>query len=193
MVVATKEEIAKREKKRQELWKGLNPDGSMTEKQLCTQLRSAIRSVWMKHKTKLSYLYDRTFPDTDPNTRTKWLVECEMCFLPFKLSEIEINHKKGENPLQTLDDVLPFAQSILGVTHDDIECLCVDCHSVLTYSQRYGVTLEEARTQKGVISKMKQTVAKQKAELKKAGFAPAEYSNEKLRRECYTKLLNKEN
>ena len=190
MVVATKAEIEKREKKRQDLWKGLNPDGSMTEKQLCTQLRSAIRGVWMAHKTKLSYLYDNTFPDTNPNTRTKWLVECEMCHEHFKLSDVEVNHLRGENPLQTLEDVLPFAKSILGVTHEDIEILCKECHAQLTFSERYGVSLEEAKKQKAVIAKLKQTVAKQKAELKKAGFTNAEISNEKLRKECYTKLLN---
>ena len=192
MTIPSKQDLSKREKKRQDLWKGLNEDGSMSEKQLCTQIRSAIRSVWMKHKTKLSYLYDKTLPDMDDATRTKWLIECEMCFEKYKLSEVEVNHKKGENPLQTLEDVLPFAQSILGVTHDDIEVLCKECHATLTYSQRYGVSLEEAKSQKKVIQKLKQPVSKQKEELKKYGYSLSEISNEEKRREAYSKILGKE-
>lgn len=189
MTVPSKSDLEKRKKKRNDLWKGLNEDGSMTEKKLCTQLRSAIRQVWMKHPTKLSFLYDRTVPDIDDKTRTKWLIECECCHNMFKLNDVEINHKKGENPLQTLEDVLPFAQSILGVCHDDLEVLCKPCHSALTYSQRYNVTLEEAFKEKEVINKLRQTVAKQKAELKKAGFSTKDISNESKRRECYRKLL----
>ncbi|AUR86257.1 hypothetical protein NVP1084O_050 [Vibrio phage 1.084.O._10N.261.49.F5] len=192
MTVPSKVDIQKRKKKRDDLWKGLNENGSMTEKKLCTQLRSAIRQVWMKHPTKLSLIYDRTIPDMDDSTRTKWLIECESCHNTFKLNDVEINHKRGENPLQTLEDVLPFAQSILGVSHEDLEVLCKPCHAAFTYSERYGVTLEEAFKEKEVISKLKQTVVKQKAELKKAGFSASETSNEEKRRECYRKLFKGE-
>lgn len=189
MTVPSKTDLTKREKKRQDLWKGLNHDGSMTEKRLCTEIRSALRLVWMRHKTKLSFLYDNTIPDMNPNTRTKWLIECRCCKKKFKLGDVEVNHLHGENPLQTLDDILPFAKSILGVSHEDIEILCRDCHSIYTYSQRYNMSLEEATKEKAVIAKLKQTVAKQKAELKKAGYKPTEISNADKRRECYRKLL----
>lgn len=193
MTKPSRSDLDKREKKRKDLWKHLNEDGSMDEKKLCTQIRSAIRQVWLKHPSKLAFIYDRTIPDMDDSTRTKWLIECECCKNKFKLGDIEINHRKGENKLQTLEDVLPFAMSILGVKHEDLEVLCKPCHAAFTYSQRYGMALEDAFKEKVVIEKLKQPVTKQKAELKKAGFSASETSNEEKRRECYRKLSKENN
>ena len=189
MVVATKAEIAKRKKKLEQFQKGLNPNGSMSEKKICTQIRSAIRGVWMKHPVKLSYLYKHTYPDTDPKTRTKWLVDCELCGKAFKQTDIQIDHIQGEHSLLTLEDVVPFAQSILGVTEDDLRCLCIPCHEGVTYAERYNMSLEDAFKEKEVIAKLKQTVTKQKSELKKAGFSASEISNADKRRDCYRKML----
>lgn len=191
MTVPSKTDISKRKKKLDTWLKGLNEDGSMSEKKLCTQLRSAVRKVWMQHPVKLSYLYQKTYPDMDDSTRTKWKVDCEICGESFKTSEVQVDHIKGEHSLLCLDDVVPFAKSILGVNHSDLQIACVPCHEALTYSERYGMSLEDARKEKSVIAKINQTVAKQKAELKKLGFKPTEMSNEDKRRECYRKVLNK--
>jgi hypothetical protein len=187
--VPSKSDIDNRQKKLEQFKKHLDTQGRVSEKKLCTDLRSAIRSVWMTHNTKLSYLYEHTIPDMNPATRTKWLVQCECCKEMFKLSDVEINHKVGEHSLKTLEDILPFAQSILGVSYDDIEILCKGCHSILTYSQRYDMGFDEAKKEKLVIEKVNQTVAAQKKELLAAGFKAAETSNEKKRREAYRTLL----
>jgi hypothetical protein len=192
MTVPSKVDIDKRKKALEKFKSGLDSEGRASEKSLCTAIRSAVRLTWMKHNTKLAYLYEHTYPDMNPNTRTKWLCDCEMCGKAFKLADIEVNHKRGENSLLSFDDMVPFTKSILGVGFDDIEVLCKDCHSLLTYSQRYGVTLEEAKERKIVIQKLKQTVAKQKKELLAFGFKQSEISNETLRQQCYEKLL-KEN
>lgn len=189
MVLATRSDISKRKKKLEQFKKGLEENGSMSEKKLCTKIRSAIRHVWLKSDVKLAYLYSHTYPDTNPNTRTKWLIDCAICGGSFKQSEIQIDHIVGEHSLLTLNDVVPFAKSILGVTHKDLRCLCINCHEIVTYAERYGMSLEEATKEKAVIAKLKQTVAKQKAELKKAGYKPTEISNADKRRECYRKLL----
>lgn len=193
MTVPSKQDIAKRKQALDKFKKGLDENGKVSERALCGAIRSAIRQVWMKHSTKLSYLYERTIPDMNPNTRTKWLIECENCGGMFKLNDVEVNHIKGENSLLSFEDILPFAQSILGVGWDDIEVLCKECHSTLTYSERYGVSLEDAKKEKAVITKINQTVAKQKKELLAAGYKAAEISNEEKRRKCYRELLNKEN
>lgn len=185
----TKAEIAKREKKLEQFEKGLDETGKMSEKKLCSQIRSAIRQVWMKHDTKLAKIYRQTKPDNDPSTRTKWLIECESCGKDTKLSDIECDHIKGEHSLKTLEDIVPFAQSILGVGYDDLQLVCSDCHSIITYAERYGMSFEEAKKEKEVIAKLKQTVTKQKQELKKAGFKEKDISNADKRREAYRELL----
>lgn len=189
MVVATKQDIEKRKKKLEKFQKGLDENGRMSEKKLCSQLRSAVRGVWMYHDTKLSYLYQHTYPDTDPNTRTKWLVNCEQCKKPTKLGDTQIDHIHGENSLLSLEDVVPFAQSILGVGYEDLRCLCVPCHEAITYAERYGMSLEDAFKEKAVIAKLKQKVPKQKSELKAAGYKTKDTSNEEKRRDCYRELL----
>jgi|TARA_A100001391_G_scaffold33224_1_gene17963 hypothetical protein len=190
MVTPTKEEIEKRKKKLEQFEKGLDEYGKMSEKKLCSQIRSAIRQVWMKHDTKLAKIYKQTKPDMDDSTRTKWLIECECCGKDTKLSDIECDHKLGEHSLKTLEDVLPFAESILRVEYKDLQLVCTDCHSTITYAERYGMSFEDAKKEKGVIAKLKQSVTKQKQELKKAGFKDKDISNADKRREAYRKLLN---
>lgn len=189
MTVPSKADLEKRRKALEGFKKNLDENGRASEKALCSAIRSAIRSVWLKHNTKLAYLYERTIPDMDPTTRTKWLIKCECCGGLFKLGDVEVNHRKGENQLLSFEDVLPFTQSILGVGYDDIEVLCKECHSILTYSERYGVSIEEAKLEKDVIKKINQKVTVQKKELLAAGFKASDTSNEEKRRECYRKLL----
>lgn len=189
MTVPSDADIKKRRKALEGFKKKLDAEGRASEKALCSAIRSAIRGVWMRHDTKLSYLYERTIPDMNPNTRTKWLIQCESCGEMFKLSDVEVNHLRGENQLLSFEDVLPFTQSILGVGYDDIEVLCKDCHAVQTYSERYGVTLDEAKLEKDVIKKINQKVTTQKKELLAAGYKASDISNEEKRRDAYRKLL----
>lgn len=189
MTLPTQQDIEKRKQKLDKLSKGLNEDGSMPENKLCTQLRSAVRQVWKMHDVKVSYLMKMSYPDMNPSTRTKWLVDCEICRETFKTSDVQIDHIKGEHSLKTLEDLLPFSESILGVSHDDLQIACIPCHEALTYSERYGVTLEEAFKEKKVISKTNQTVQQQKLELKSFGYTPSEVTNEEKRRNCYRELL----
>lgn len=189
MTVPSKADLEKRKKKLAGFNKKIGDDGKMTEKALCSAMRSAIRSLWLKHDVKLSFLYENTIPDMNPDTKTKWLYKCEYCGGLFKQSDIQIDHRKGEHPLNTLEDILPFAQSILGVTKEDLAITCIDCHAVKTYSERYGMSLEDAKKEKAIIAKTNQTVTIQKKELLAAGFKAAEISNEEKRRECYRALL----
>lgn len=190
MTVPSKADIAKRQAKLNGMLKKLNEDGSMPESKLCTQLRSAVRQVWKMHDVKVSYLLKMSYPDMDDSTRTKWLVDCECCGEAFKTTDVQVDHIKGEHSLKTLEDLLPFAESILGVSHDDLQVVCVPCHTAITYSERYGVSLEDAFKEKVVIQKTNQTVAEQKKELSKYGYKGSEVSNDDKRRGLYRKLHN---
>lgn len=192
MAVPTKADIAKRKLKYESFLKHLDEDGKMQENKLCTQIRSSVRQVWMAHPTKLAYLYSKTYPDMDRNTRTKWLINCECCEQPTKLANIQVDHLVGEHSLKTFEEILPFAQSILGVKFKDLQVVCIPCHEAITYSERYNMPLEEAFKEKEVIAKLKQTVVKQKAELKKLGYAAKDCTNEAKRRACYRKYIKGE-
>lgn len=189
MTVPSKQDIEKRQQKLDKMLKALNEDGSMPESKLCTQLRSAVRQVWKMHDVKVSYLMKQSYPDMDNSTRTKWLVDCECCGGAFKTSDVQVDHIKGEHSLKTFEDLLPFAKSILGVSHDDLQVLCVPCHEARTYSERYGVSLEQAFKEKVIIAKLNQKVPIQKKELQAFGYQPKSISNESKRKECYRRLL----
>lgn len=189
MTVPSKADLAKRKKALEGFKKKIGDDGRMTEKALCSAMRSAIRALWMKHDVKLAFLYENTIPDLNPNTKTKWLYKCEYCGGLFKQSDIQVDHRCGEHPLTTLEDILPFAQSILGVTKEDLAITCIDCHAIKTYSERYGMSLEDAKKEKAIIAKTNQTVAAQKKELLAAGYKAKDISNEEKRREAYRELL----
>ncbi len=188
MTLASESDIKKRQEKLDKMLSKLNEDGSMPESKLCTQLRSAVRQVWKMHDVKVSYLLKKSYPDTDPTTRTKWLVDCECCGKAFKTSDVQVDHIQGEHSLKTFDDLKPFAESILRVNHDNLQIVCVPCHEAITYAERYDMTLEEAFDEKAVISKLSQTVANQKKELQSFGYKPADISNEEKRRCCYREL-----
>lgn len=189
MAVPSDKDIAKRKKNLEKFKKLLNDDGSMSEKKLCQNLRSAIRQVWMRHPVKLAYLMERTYPDMNPDTRTKWLVDCEHCNRVCKLSEIEVDHIHGEHPLQRFDQLVAFADSILGVTHDDIRVVCKQCHETLTYAERYNITFEEALIEKEVIKKAKLPVTKQKEELKGFGYLESDVTNQPKRNSCWREVI----
>lgn len=191
MTVPSKQDIEKREQKLSKLLKSLNEDGSMPESKLCTQLRSAIRQVWKMHDVKVSYLMKKSYPDMDNSTRTKWLVDCECCGESFKTSDVQIDHIKGEHSLKSFEDLLPFAESILGVSHNDLQVVCVPCHEALTYSERYNVSLEQAFKEKVIIKKLNQKVPDQKKELISFGYKPKDITNESKRKDCYRVLLEK--
>ena len=189
MTQPSKTDIKKRQDKLDKLLRGLEEDGSMSEKKLCTQLRSAVRQVWAVHDVKVSYLMSKSYADMDMKTRTKWLVDCEMCGESFKCNDVAIDHIKGEHSLKTFEDLVHFATSILGVSHKDLKICCHPCHDAKTYAERWGMSLEEAFAEKDVIAKINQKVPVQKKELTEAGFKPKDISNNDKRRDCYRQLL----
>ena len=127
--------------------KSLDEDGSpkpITEKQLMALIRSAVRKKWMSCKTKLAFLEKTRIPDTNPNTRTMWLWECEMCKGKFKSDEINVDHKKGESSFTSIDQALPWASNILDVSFDDLQILCIPDHMVKNVMDANDCSYEDA-------------------------------------------------
>lgn len=162
------------------------------EKQICNILRSAIRKTWMRHPIKLLAIDLVTEADMNPATRTVWKVKCARCGKYHRKNEVEVDHMKGEHSLKTLDDLAPFALSILNVTTADLQALCKPCHRIKTYSERNGCTEEFAEKRIRVIDWVKKnSVAKQKAYFKKLGYEEKAYSNGEKREGLAFKELNK--
>ena len=159
------------------------------EKYICDTLRSCVRKVWMRHPVKLLALDLATEPDMNPDTRTTWKVKCAKCNDYHKKNNVEVDHIRGEHSLKTLDDLVPFALSILNVTTDDLQVLCKRHHRIKTYAERWGYSEEGAEIILNAKDWLKATkVEKQKSTFAKLGYAEKDYSNAKKRTELAIKL-----
>jgi hypothetical protein len=183
----SKDDLAKRKKKLDGFRSKLNPDGSPKEKPVLSVVRGAIRKAWMKSDTKLAYLYERTVPDMDDETRTKWLIKCEMCGLMFKLADVEVDHIHGNHTFTKIEDFESYFNNILMVGFDGLQILCKDDHATKTYADKMGVTLEQAVIERQVIEVCKGSTAAVSEFLTMRGIAPA--SNAKKRREQVLRVL----
>lgn len=188
MTIPSQLDIKKREDKLKEFMKKLNEDGSPQEKHVVAVVRSAIRSAWMKSDVKLAYLYSRTIPDLDDGTRTKWLVQCEICGEHFKLTDIQVDHRKGNHSFTKVEDFENYFNNILMVGFDDLQILCEPDHQIKSYAEKMGISFEESRLEKTIIELCKSK--KDKSFLVEHGITPS--SNAKLRKEQIREVLSNE-
>jgi hypothetical protein len=181
MVVATKAEQDKRLKNIESFRKKLDDDLKVPEKQIISAIRSAIRKVWMRFPSKLHFLQTRAILDTNPDTRTKWLYRCEKCQGLFKQADVNVDHRKGENPCAKLEDVASYAQALLGVGPEDLQLLCLECHANKTHAERYNLSEEDAKIDRQVIAIEKTKTAGVVAWLQERGITPGKNAKERKR------------
>jgi hypothetical protein len=192
MAKPSKADLDKKKDFKESLIKSIGGD-KLSDKKMCTILRSCVRKTWMMSPVRLLKLEQGRIADMDPTTRTKWLCGCEHCAGLFKMTDVEVDHIKGEHQLKTLSDIEKFARSILDVTLDELQIFCKPCHEAKTYAERYCITFDEAVTEKKVILwiKVNDTLA-QKRLLVQYSFTETQMSNAGKRKECYRAILNSE-
>ena len=188
-MIPSEADIKKKEKQLQDFLKKLNPDGTSKEKDMVSVVRSAIRKSWMRSPTKLAYLTMHTKPDMDDSTRTKWKIQCECCQGWFKLDQVEVDHISGNHTFTKVRDFEDYFENILMVGFDGLQILCKDgCHATKSYSEKNGVSFEEAGYFKVIISLEKKKMLQDF--IKSKGEKPQR--NAELRREQALRLLKQE-
>lgn len=189
MAFPSKDELKKKEDFKLSLLKVLD-NGRLSDKQICSIIRSSVRKSWMQSPIRLLKLEMARLPDMNNLTRTKWLCKCEKCKLMFKMTDVETDHKKGEHKLNDLSDIEHFARSILDVTLDDLQVYCKSCHEIKTYAERYNISFDDAIIEKKVIKWVKENNTTQQIKfLKGVGYVDSEISNAVKRKESYRKLF----
>ena len=150
MATPSKVEIDKVQKKLEGFLKKLNPDGSpkrpMDDNLAKGLMRDAVRKKWMHCPTKLAFLLMNRIPDMDNSTRTKWLQRCSKCGKLFKETEVNVDHTLGEKQFVGWGDAQQYASSILDVTFDDLQILCIPDHKTKTRCEQLGL---DWRTEEG--------------------------------------------
>lgn len=143
MATPNEAEKAKVKKKLDGFLKKLNADGSpkrpMDDNLAKALMRDAVRKKWMYSATKLAFLLMNRIPDMDNSTRTKWLQQCNICKKLFRETEVQVDHRSGEIQFVEWDQAHEYASSILDVTFDDLQILCIPDHKTKSRAEHLGI------------------------------------------------------
>lgn len=152
------------------------------EKAYLNWLRSSTRRIWNRHPIKIAYKQKRRYKaPVGVNGRDVWVSDCEMCGEQSRKTEID--HIVEGGSFHDWESYTNWSKRILWVGFGDIRELCVDCHELETLAQRKGITLEEAKVERELISFKKLKADRQRATLKSLGIEPS--STKALREEQY--------
>ena len=182
-----------------------------TEAAYWSWVRGILRQGWGRHPVKVEYVKKNRIRVNNPNpnrrVETTWGMKCRKCEGEFimpvtrevrkrieegtgeELVVIEINHKTAASNLRCKEDLAEFASKLLFVNFDDLEPLCQTCHRIHTYSEKEGVSFEEAKAQKQAIEIIKKK--EDRVFLESKGITAA--SNAKGRREQIVNYLKEGN
>lgn len=140
-----------------------------------TYLRGALRKAWVNNPVKLEYIKSKrkqiSNPNLKGNKKTVWGFTCDCCGKDYPIKECQVDHKIPAGSLNQLEDIQGFVQRLLCVTDNDLQLVCKGCHSIITYSQRMGLSLTEAALKKKVITFTKLSSGEQKDTLKRCGIS----------------------
>jgi 5-methylcytosine-specific restriction endonuclease McrA len=80
-----------------------------------------------------------------------WGGECYLCGKDFLQKDLQVDHINGENTLTEIGDIQSFVESMTCLSSDDLALVCKPCHSVKSYSEKQGITFEQAVIEKRII------------------------------------------
>ena len=165
-----------------------------TESAFMSWLRGGIRRMWSKHPVRIEFMKQNRIRIPNPNKNGKakevWGGVCALTGELTPQTSLEVDHKKGNHSLRSIDDIQSFVEGILLVTFDDLQLVSKDAHKIKSYAEKYNMTFEQAKVHKEVIEICKD---KQKTLDKLATYGvKSPPTTVKARRELITKLMLKE-
>lgn len=120
------------------------------------------RGIWEKYPPKLIFKNSQCKPPTEGYTgKAKSGVECALTKQWTGKSQLEVDHIEGHVSLKDIDDITPFILHLLA-EEGSMQLVSKEAHKVKNYSDRMGLTYEEAEREKEVIKFKKLPVAQQK-------------------------------
>ena len=152
-----------------------------TKSAFMSYIRGCLRKAWNQHPVKLAVLKNqrKQVPNPNPrgNKKTVWGFECPLCGAEDVIKNAQVDHIKPAGALREISDIQQFAENLLVVVEEDLRLICKGCNSALAYSDKQGISFEEARATKEAIAiqKQKQDVSW----LKSTGLTPAKNAKER--------------
>ena len=149
-----------------EEFKRMTTEFGLTDKEAFVTIRTMVRQMWNKSEYKLRFFKSKSklVKNENPRSMKKYpyvtKYQCTICGEWFSANETEIDHVVSENALTSYEHINDFMINIVLTSPDKLQVLCKDkkskkfgvtrfgCHSIKTFSERYGVDLDTARAEK---------------------------------------------
>lgn len=141
------------------LWE-IYPHIWKSESAFMSWIRGGIRrSLWNRHPVKLEFIKQNRVKIKNPNPRGKvdevWGGICALTGEIHVIANLEVDHQKGNNSLQTLKDVEQFISGIVNITLEDLQFVSKEAHKIKSYAEKQGITFDEAKATKQAIEVIK--------------------------------------
>lgn len=164
-----------------EIWK--------TQSAFFTWLRGCIRrSIWDKYPPKHIFKNSKCVsPPKDYKGRAKSGANCSLSGDWTAKSYLEVDHIEGNASLKGWDDLLPFIQHLCTNT-SNMQLVSKEAHKIKSYSEKEGISFEEALITKKAINLIREKKDKQFFIDRK--LSPP--SNVQMRRKHIINILTKE-
>ena len=159
-------------------FKRMAEEFEISDKEVLSSVRTMIRSMWGDSVFKTEFLKRNSELIVNENSRSKKRYpmvrkyRCAICGELFGSTEIELDHIESENTLTSYEHINDFMTNIVLTSPDKLQVLCKDkkskklgvtrfgCHSIKTFSERYGVDFDTARAEKEALQLIKQKADK---------------------------------
>jgi len=169
------------------------PDVWPTKAKFFQWMRGQMRRAWSRHPVKVSYMHNHRErvplgSKTAKNpTGLVWGCRCEHCNEMKRQPECEVDHIEAAGSFKGWDDFEAWMHKLMHINWDSIRVVCKDCHRIISYAERTGMTFEEAKLEKEVITFTKISAAEQNHLLYTYGITGM--TNAKQRRAAWKKHL----
>ena len=116
-----------------------------TESSWWSYIRGCLRKAWNRHPVKLEFIKNNRVRVINTDTGNEvWGGKCNRCKKEYASKHLQVDHIVPAGSLKANKDIQGFVERLLFVGEDDLQFLCKQCHRIITYSERYDVSLEEA-------------------------------------------------
>lgn len=130
----------------------------LTEKEVITWWRSAVRQLWGKSpfKRKIMDQHKQIVINDNPRSKKRFpkvtKYRCNISGELYGANDIELDHLESENSLKSYDHAEDFLKTIMFTSPHLLQVLSKDAHKIKTYADRHSVSYEQAKVIKYVIS-----------------------------------------
>lgn len=170
-----------------EIWK--------TKAEFFKYIRGTLRWQWKRYPLKLEYKNSQVIPNFEgsgiTNPKVKKVGKCAICQNWFPQSALETDHIKPCGSIRDWETAGIFLHNMF-CDKANLRLLCQGCHSIVTYSERMGLSMEDAIIEKQCVAFGKLPAAEQSKKFAEIGLNPDEYSTKEKRRDAYREYLKAE-